>query len=483
MPITFSYDVFLSYNHQDKLRVRRLAERLREAELRVWFDEWNIRAGEIISLKVDEGLEQSCVLVLCVSPNALASNWVALERSTAIHRDPSNEGRRFIPLLLTDSELPDTLRRYKYIDFRDETDAAFTELLTACRTETEEQPAVKSTTREEIPRDIDEHQTLRITKSPLAVFERELNHGDWVTSVAISPDGTRAVSGSRNKVIKIWDLKSGKCRNELRGHTSDVKVVAFTPDGKRIVSGSNDETVRVWDANSGREIATLRGHTLYVRALATLANNSQVLSAQDVIGSDGSLKLWDLDSASCLMTIQYSKYAGGAFSCAVNRQGTRAISGHRDGRLCLWDLESGELVRVTDGHSKIVGSIQLSRDERYAISGSDDSTIKIWELESGRGIGTLEGHTNSVDSLAISSDGGLIASTGFQDYSVRLWDWNAGICRDVIDGKGKGFTPLSVAFSPTGSQLLVGTFEGKLYLYSIKSDAIQPTDSRRYVNA
>ncbi len=84
----FLYDVFLSHNAQDKPRVRRLAERLKQAGLRVWFDEWNVRSGDIIALKVDEGLEQSRVLLLCISPNALASGWVALERSTALATPP-----------------------------------------------------------------------------------------------------------------------------------------------------------------------------------------------------------------------------------------------------------------------------------------------------------------------------------------------------------------------------------------------------------
>ena len=128
MPDRFQLDVFLSHNAQDKPRVRRLAERLKQAGLRVWFDEWNVAAGDIIALKVDEGLEQSRVLLLCISPNALASGWVALERSNAIHRDPANEGRRFIPLLLADCELPDMLRRYKYVDFREEAEVGFTEV-------------------------------------------------------------------------------------------------------------------------------------------------------------------------------------------------------------------------------------------------------------------------------------------------------------------------------------------------------------------
>ena len=127
MPDRFQFDVFLSHNAQDKPRVRRLAERLKQAGLRVWFDEWKLPEAEGKRMKVepelhpssfiphpllDEGLEQSRVLPLCISPAALASGWVALEWSTAIHRDPSNEGRRFIPLLLADCDLPDTLRRY-----------------------------------------------------------------------------------------------------------------------------------------------------------------------------------------------------------------------------------------------------------------------------------------------------------------------------------------------------------------------------------
>ena len=51
--------------------------------------------------------------------------WVSLEQSTVLFRDPTNAGRRFIPLLLADCELPNSLRRYKYVDFRNDSDEAF----------------------------------------------------------------------------------------------------------------------------------------------------------------------------------------------------------------------------------------------------------------------------------------------------------------------------------------------------------------------
>ena len=107
----FAYDVFLSHNQADKPRVRRLSERLRAANLRVWFDEWVIQPEDDIYLAIERGLEASRTLVLCLSPAALGSDWVTLERSTVLFRDPANAGRRFIPLLLADCKLPDTLRR------------------------------------------------------------------------------------------------------------------------------------------------------------------------------------------------------------------------------------------------------------------------------------------------------------------------------------------------------------------------------------
>jgi len=135
----FNFDVFLSHHSRDKGLVRNLAERLKQAGLRVWFDEWQIQAGDLIALKVEQGLEQSRTMVLCLSPATFGSGWVALERTTAQFRDPTNVRRRFVPLLLAGCDLPDTLRRYRYIDFRQQSEPAFIDLVTVCRPEFEAQ--------------------------------------------------------------------------------------------------------------------------------------------------------------------------------------------------------------------------------------------------------------------------------------------------------------------------------------------------------
>ena len=64
--------------------------------------------------------------------------------------------------------------------------------------------------------------------------------------MAFSPDGTRIVSGSYDKTLRVWDSATGECTATLEGHTDWVNSVAFSPDGARIVSGSHDTTLREW---------------------------------------------------------------------------------------------------------------------------------------------------------------------------------------------------------------------------------------------
>ena len=133
-PTRYRYDVFLSHSSADKPVVRELAEQLRAAGLRVWFDEWLIQPGDLISAKLEEGLEHSAVLLLCMSANAFGSDWVSLEGHTAIFRDPQNLERRFVPLRLDDAPIKAMLRGYAYIDWQCEADrqAQLGRLLEAC---------------------------------------------------------------------------------------------------------------------------------------------------------------------------------------------------------------------------------------------------------------------------------------------------------------------------------------------------------------
>jgi F-box and WD-40 domain protein 1/11 len=89
------------------------------------------------------------------------------------------------------------------------------------------------------------------------------------------------VSASGDRLIKLWDVKTGKCLKTIQGHQKGIACVQF--DGKRIVSGSSDETVRIFDGVTGAEVACLRGHKNLVRTVQARFG--------DVPGSEADLEL------------------------------------------------------------------------------------------------------------------------------------------------------------------------------------------------
>ena len=132
--MSFEYDVFLSHSNKDKDIVRDVANRLKSDGVRVWFDEWVLKPGDSIPAKIEEGLEHSHVLVLCMSANAFGSDWAQLESYTFRFRDPLNKARRFIPLRLDDAPIKGSLAQFSYISWlSDDREQAYAKLLRSAR--------------------------------------------------------------------------------------------------------------------------------------------------------------------------------------------------------------------------------------------------------------------------------------------------------------------------------------------------------------
>ncbi|CAD8132652.1 unnamed protein product [Paramecium pentaurelia] len=69
-------------------------------------------------------------------------------------------------------------------------------------------------------------------------------------SVCFSLDGNTLASGSVDKSIRLWDVKTGQQKAKLNGHDDGVWSVCFSPDGNTLASGSSDNFIRLWDVKN-----------------------------------------------------------------------------------------------------------------------------------------------------------------------------------------------------------------------------------------
>jgi hypothetical protein len=235
-------------------------------------------------------------------------------------------------------------------------------------------------------------------------------HSGTVTSVAFSPDGKTALSGSEDHTVRLWDLATGREIQKFEGHSEWVTSVAFSPDGRTALSGSRDNTARLWDLATGRETLKLEGHSNAVT------------------------------------------------SVAISPDGKTALSGSWDNTARLWDLAAGREIRRLEGHSRWVRSVIFSRDGKSALTGSGDNTVRLWDLATGRETRKLQGHSDGVNSVAYSPDA-KTALSGARDGTMRLWNLKTGEELAALiaspDGEYMAITPAGFfAASPKAANML-----------------------------
>lgn len=279
-------------------------------------------------------------------------------------------------------------------------------------------------------------------------------HKYYVTSVAVSPDGTCIVSGSDDKSIRIWDVRKGPESlppwPPLLGHTGSVLSVAISSDGRLIASGSKDMTVRLWDLQTSKAVGQLmQGHSSIVNAVVFSNDTRWLISGSQ----DKTLRIWDVAT-------QRSSEVG-PLSCnnsvltvALSPDGRLIAAGDSSGYIEFWHSETGRptgkpLRTLLDQ----VWSIGFSPDGARIVSGGSHSTkhVRIWNVSTGELVFALAGHVDLVRSVAYSSDGRMIV-TGSYDGTVRLWDALTGVSLELLSGHNDRI--LSVAVTPDGHSVV-----------------------------
>ena len=238
--------------------------------------------------------------------------------------------------------------------------------------------------------------------------------GSWdvVYSLAFSPDGTLLASGSRDKLIKLWDPARAKELRTLDEHTACVSTLAFDGSGRRLVSGSHDRLVKTWDPKAG----------------------------------------------TCLLTLNEAAptWGEGMLAVAVSADGTRIAAGGQGRSVRVWNATNGDLVWQAEGHTDRINSLAFDPRGRWLVSASDDHAVRVWDVADGRAVATLTEHAQAVKAVALSGDGERMATAGAD--GVRLWDTGTWAVKGILLSRAerKPTDAMSVAFSPRADLVASG---------------------------
>lgn len=303
-------------------------------------------------------------------------------------------------------------------------------------------------------------------------------HGASVETCSFSRDGTCILSGDRNGKIKIWDAASGQELVSLAGHNDAVTTCAFSPDGKRVVSASYDHTLKVWDADTGAELHTLRGHRGPVLACSFSPDGTVIVSG----ANDDSLRLWDAITGTKLKSLL--GHENSVLKCTFSSDGKWIFSASEDGTLKRWDAATRKLLTTYRGHEMPVWACAISPDGTRLISASKDKTLKLWEVTTDRLIATLVGHMSDIWDVAFFPNGTRAVSASW-DWTLKIWDVSTAASADaaeqaptlqgerrsepVVDESLREGPIISCNCSPGGTRFLVGASDGSLRLWDAKT--------------
>ena len=243
------------------------------------------------------------------------------------------------------------------------------------------------------------------------------------------PDGKGIVVSPYKYPIFILNVPDGTWLKTLTlegGGKQQISSLAVSPDGKRVLVGTS-KSVDIFAVDSGKHLLSIFGFTGYVASIAVAKDGKRFLAGT----GDGKLRLFDLESGKEIRSI---KHWGRIEAIAFSNDGKRAVMGSDRHSFGLFDLNDGQA--IWRSNNRRVDAIALTPDGKGIFTGNSDKTVMLWDLETGIPRGKIIGHKKKVNSLAFWGDRVV---TGSSDDTILVWDPNGRKAKEVLSGRAPSY--------------------------------------------
>ncbi|MBN2366186.1 MAG: WD40 repeat domain-containing protein [Calditrichaeota bacterium] len=246
---------------------------------------------------------------------------------------------------------------------------------------------------------IKDHQdnTVKIWNLEDSKLEKTIIVKEPIENITATPNGNIIVFADKEDLTYVWDIGKDEC---LKSFQSQIYInsISINPNGKYCILGGHGRggnnykkgIVEVWNLETGKCTQTKECCETSVVCIVIFPIRGYFLTG----GADGTIKLWSLNSFKCRVTINCKSWIR---SLDATPDGRIAVSAGDDGNVCVWDLKSGECLRLLIGHAPHIYSVNITPDGKRVVSaGGDEHTLRIWDIEKGRCIETSQDESGAL---------------------------------------------------------------------------------------
>ncbi len=278
---------------------------------------------------------------------------------------------------------------------------------------------------------------------------------------AVHPDGKLLAVAAGDNLIRFGALDTLH-EKDILTCPANVVVLAWSPDGQTLAVSGGDGMVRLFDVREPGKVpapVALEKPAAGITSLSWSGDGKYLLGGESTPNA-ATASVWEIQTRNIVSRLAHSgPVMGVAFSPVSGDYRALTSGGAGDGRLCLWDARDDkkpraeiQLVPKTDTRTSL-GGVAFSPDGKRALLGHPDGSVRLWDLdrfEKGKETHTLAGHAGTPLGV-FAPDGRSVATARFGDGGVYLWSVSEGKQVRRLANSGGVY---SLRFLPGGDRLI-----------------------------
>ncbi len=297
--------------------------------------------------------------------------------------------------------------------------------------------------------------------------ERDLiGHGGPVHAIQLNKDKTRALTGSFDYAMMLWDISGEKPKilRRFDKHDGWVKAVSFLPGGKRALSAGGGH-LWIWDLETGEAIHTFKGHRAEISTLAVSSDGKWAATAS----SDRTVRLWNLDGLQPGPVLKGHK--GPVNGVAFSSDNKIVYTASYDGTIRTWSSATGEFKRILYRHGFGINAMQRLPGGDQLVFGALNGKALVIDGKSGERVHAFKGLEGPFLAIAVQEKPGLLSLSGFQKRGgdvvgtirvFRLGDWAP--IEEYEDPRGPIW---AMDFGPVGATIYYGGKDDHVIVWQV----------------